>query len=74
MINSGTVTAYGGVLAAGIGGGCDYYGTTKSTVTINGGIVTAYGGTAAAGIGSGRGDSVGNNVTKISGGTVYAYG
>ncbi|MCC8097095.1 MAG: carbohydrate-binding domain-containing protein, partial [Eubacterium sp.] len=73
-IDSGTVTAYGGILAAGIGGGCDYYGTTKSTVIINGGIVTAYGGTAAAGIGSGRGDSVGNNVTTINGGTVYAYG
>ncbi len=61
IINDGTVTATGGVNAAGIGGGV--YGA-GGTVTINGGTVTATGGSASTyfavagtGIGAGNGSS-----------------
>ena len=64
-INGGTITATGGMYAAGIGGG------TCGNITINGGTVTATGGTNAAGIGSSRYGSCGNitisnAVTKVT--------
>ena len=70
----GTLTAIGGYLGAGIGGGNEGAG---SNITISGGTVTAIGGESAAGIGGGSsgyahgGD--GSNIT-ISGGTVTATG
>ena len=75
-ITGGTVEAWGGEQAAGIGGA---YLRDSCPVTITGGTVTAYGGNTGAGIGSGCG---GNSTTdryttgniKISGGTVTANG
>jgi hypothetical protein len=49
-INGGTVTAIGGIFAAGIGGG-DGGNGVGSNITISGGMVTATGGAYAAGIG-----------------------
>jgi len=69
IIASGTVTATGGFLAAGIGGGNSADG---GTVEIEGGIVIATGGYLAAGIGGGNGRA-GGTVT-IEGGTVTATG
>ena len=67
MIESGTITAKGGDLGAGIGGGQLAAG---QNITIRDGNVTAIPGREAAGIGGGsRGD--GKNIT-IEGGTVYA--
>jgi len=67
IINSGTVTATGGNMAAGIGGG--EFGS-GGTITINGGTVNATGSTSGAGIGGGvRG--TGGTIT-INGGTVTA--
>ena len=67
MIESGTITAKGGVLGAGIGGGQHAAG---QNITIRDGNVTAIPGSEAAGIGGGcRGD--GRNIT-IEGGTVYS--
>lgn len=75
-ITGGTVKAWGGEQAAGIGGA---YLRDSCPVTIKGGNVTAYGGNTGAGIGSGCG---GNSTTdryttgniEISGGTVTANG
>jgi len=75
-IDSGTITATGGISAAGIGAGGD-----GGTVIINGGTVTATGGYAGAGIGGGcfgDGNQSGlsgdcGNVT-ITGGMVTAIG
>lgn len=80
IINGGTINAYGGHQAAGIGGGVNSAATTTS-ITINGGTVTARGGRWAAGIGDG--DSLLANRTnlyaksytiEITGGTVTAIG
>lgn len=68
-INGGTITAAGGSMAAGIGGGNEKSG---EDITINGGAVIATGGTSAAGIGGGSGGR-GENIT-INGGTVTARG
>lgn len=69
IIDGGTVKAYGGTHAAGIGGGD---GIDGADLTINGGWVEAYGGDDAAGIGGGEGGN-GGTVT-ITGGYVYAKG
>ena len=68
-IYGGTVTATGGVNAAGIGGGNQGAG---GNITIGGGTVTATGGLNAAGIGGGNRGAGG--IIKISGGTVTADG
>lgn len=70
---AGSLTATGGVSAAGIGGGFQGNG---ENITITGGTVNATGG--GAGIGGGNGGDngnggVGNNIT-ITGGTVTATG
>ena len=65
----GTLTATGGYLGAGIGGGNEGAG---SNITISGGTVTATGGGSAAGIGGGN-EGAGSDIT-ISGGTVTATG
>ena len=75
VIKSGTITAYGGSYAAGIGGASDM---DCGNITIEGGNVTAYGGNWAAGIGSSDSGSF-TEATQcgsitISGGTVYAKG
>ena len=75
-INGGTITAYGGVAAAGIGGGSGISNKTEEngTIIINGGTVNATGGTGAAGIGCGSQNGVaGGNIT-ITGGGVTASG
>ena len=54
-ILNGTITAYGGHCAAGIGGGLNSAATTGA-IKLLGGTITAYGGCWAAGIG--EGDSV----------------
>lgn len=80
IINGGTINAFGGHEAAGIGGGLNG-AATNTSVTINGGNVNAYGGRWAAGIGDG--DSLQDNWTTkytdnysivISGGRVNAVG
>ena len=80
IINGGTINAFGGHEAAGIGGGLNG-AATNTSVTINGGNVNAYGGRWAAGIGDG--DSLQNNWTTkytdnysivINGGKVSAVG
>ena len=80
IINGGSVYAYGGHQAAGIGGGLNGAATVTS-ITINGGTVSARGGRWAAGIGDG--DSLQDNYTRlygdpyaivINGGTVEAVG
>ena len=72
-ISGGTITATGGSLAAGIGGGLDGNGT----VTITGGDITAKAtGRYGAGIGGGCGEIPkdtligGNGTVTISGGTI----
>lgn len=52
IINGGTINAYGGHQAAGIGGGINS-AASASNITINGGTITAKGGRWAAGIGDG---------------------
>ena len=66
-MTGGRVEAYGGVDAAGIGGGEDADG---GTVNISGGYVLAQGNDYGTGIGGGQGGD-GGNVT-ITGGTVIA--
>ena len=68
--NMGALTATGGSLAAGIGGGSRGSG---GNITISGGSVTATGGGNAAGIGSGKDSRSGGTIT-IHGGTVKANG
>ena len=65
-ISGGTVRAWGGKRAAGIGGGS--LKQTSCPVTITGGNVTATGGDIGAGIGSGSGDS--SKATPYSTGTI----
>lgn len=84
IIDNGEITAVGGHLAAGIGGGVNGAATSQdSKIEINGGNITAIGGRYACGIGDG--DSLGSsqNISGcyaynydiiINGGTVNAYG
>ena len=67
VIEGGTITATGGVKAAGIGGGDRGCGH----ITIKGGNITATGGMYGAGIGGGFGYN--GNIT-ITGGTINATG
>lgn len=68
---SGSLTATGAQLGAGIGSGNN---VTCGNIVIAGGMVTANGGYRSAGIGTGTGgESVCGNIT-ISGGTVTAIG
>jgi hypothetical protein len=66
---TGSLTATGGLYAAGIGGG---HSGSGGNIIISGGTVTARGG-SGAGIGGGSPNGHGGNVT-ISGGTVTAIG
>jgi len=68
IIDNGTINAYGGEEAAGIGSAP---GTGDGYVIINGGTVNAYGGMNAAGIGGGAGQ---DGYVTITGGTVTTYG
>ena len=68
-VESGCLTANGGLFCAGIGCG---YGGSCGAVTIYGGTVTAQGGDKGAGIGSGYEGSCG--AVTIYGGTVTAKG
>jgi hypothetical protein len=80
IINSGTITAQGGTLAAGIGSGDSWghYRASNEQITpvnsgviiINGGHITAMGGEQGAGIGAGACGSADNII--INGGTVRA--
>ena len=75
-INGGTITAHGGVAAAGIGGGggVSYNKETNGTITINGGTVNATGGKDGAGIGGGSQNNVAGGNIIITGGNVTAQG
>lgn len=84
IINGGTIEAYGGHQAAGIGGGVNGAATSTS-ITVNGGTIIAKGGRWAAGIGDGDSLSDGSNYryspdyyndysVNISGGYVEAIG
>ncbi len=72
---SGTLTAVGGYLGAGIGG-CAGANRDAGTITINSGAVTANGGYPAAGIGGGSSTDGGGNggTITINGGVVNAIG
>ena len=79
-INGGTINAYGGHQAAGIGGGLNGAATSAS-ITINGGDITVCGGRWAAGIGDGdslqdgySGDFANSYSINIHGGMVNAIG
>lgn len=79
-INDGTINAYGGHQAAGIGGGLNG-AATSTAITINGGNITVRGGRWAAGIGDGdslqdgySGDFAKDYSINIHGGTVNAVG
>jgi len=65
IVNSGTITARGGIYSAGIGCGMN--------VTINGGTVNAYGGRRSSGLGNGGAYRAPAAIT-INGGTVTAVG
>lgn len=72
----GSLTAYGGENAAGIG---SRRNQPTCNITISGGTIIAHGGANAAGIGAGRNDGgqrVAPSATniRITGGTVTAYG
>ena len=81
IINKGNIEAWGGVQAAGIGGGVNSAATT-GMIQINGGNITAHGGRFGAGIGDG--DSVNGNTStayrdahseiEINGGNITVYG
>lgn len=75
-INGGTVRAWGGTRAAGIGGGLN---GPSAPITINGGVVEANGGFGGPGIGGGPNDVSGmilgqNGTITINGGKVTAKG
>ena len=72
IITGGTVTATGGIGAAGIGGGCGGYNGNGENITITGSTVTATGNSGGAGIGGGE-RCDGENIT-ITGSTVTATG
>ena len=69
---SGSLTAVGGSMAAGIGGSSDGIQGVGLNITIEGGTIIAEGGSSAAGIGGAYG-SQGRNIT-IRGGNVTAIG
>ena len=71
VINSGTITALGGMYSAGIG---SRKSCSCGNITINGGTVTANGGNNSAGIGSAYGDGSSCGNITITGGTVTATG
>lgn len=73
VINSGTISATGGIYMAGIGCG---YAQNCGYITINGGTVTATGGIGAAGIGTGYAYSslISCGNISITGGIVNATG
>lgn len=87
IINGGTIEAYGGHQAAGIGGAVNSAAST-GMIQINNGTVTAHGGRWAAGIGDGDSSDptwygtkrISNTfrdaetLIEINGGTVEAYG
>ena len=82
-INGGTVTAYGGLRAAAIGGGYDKAlgetlisgtGGVNGKVTINGGTVYALAVTGGAGIGTGANPDYQAGPIEINGGYVEARG
>ena len=77
-INGGFIDAYGGIYAAGIGGGTN---TTSGTINITGGTITAIAGrgpdesgdpTFATGAGIGSGEESSCDDITITGGTIYA--
>ena len=70
-VNGGSVTATGGSLAAGIGGGRR---TSGGTIVINGGTVEATGGSSANAIGSGYDGRNNDTSVTINGGNVTAHG
>ena len=79
-IRSGTITAVGGHLAAGIGGGVNS-AATSSQIVIDGGNITAIGGRFATGIGDGDSISGVESIRYaesysivINGGNIDAYG
>ncbi len=74
VIESGKITAEGGIYGAGIGSGCKEYGYDSKcgNITINGGTVVAIGGARSAGIGAGFNGICGN--VTINGGFVTATG
>ena len=72
IIAGGTIEAYGGTGAAGIGSGRNDTDGYEGDIQITGGKVSAYGGDEGAGIGSGR-DGKAYSI-EISGGDIYAEG
>ena len=69
---AGSLTATGGLYAAGIGGSYNGYHGRAKAITINGGTVTAIGGDGGAGIGGGVFGSA--EAITINGGRVTATG
>nr|MCR5461130.1 hypothetical protein [Acetatifactor sp.] len=70
VINGGTISAWGGVNSAAIGG----IRSDGANITITGGIIYAYGGSDAAGIGSGNYINPDPVNIHISGGEIHAFG
>ena len=70
-INGGNITAKGGALAAGIGGG---WGQSGGTITINGGVIDATAGNDAGAIGSGYCGMNNDTTVTINGGNITAHG
>ncbi|MBQ6136497.1 MAG: hypothetical protein IJI73_03900, partial [Kiritimatiellae bacterium] len=74
VMAGGTVYAYGGESAAGVGGGSEST-LVAGGISVTGGRLYAYGGESAAGVGAGKGKfEVPDGAVAISGGTVVAYG
>jgi len=69
IISGGKITAIGGYLSAGIGGGQLGKG---GNITINGGIVTADGGSEAQGIGRGSGNDIPGMLTMNGNAIVFS--
>ena len=74
---SGTLVAYGGPYAAGIGGGGaevmeDAPGADAGWITVNGGTIIAFGGDFGAGIGGGAFGA--GACLMVNGGSIFAYG
>ena len=77
VIESGRITAVGGEMAAGIGGGLNC-NIAPGGIVVKGGVVRAHGGINAAGIGPGRATvqvpDLPESAVTIEGGTVLAWG
>ena len=70
-IEGGTITAYGGYYAAGIGCGFrDSRSSSCGSIYISGGTITAYGGDYAAGIGCGYSCQIGPHISNSTCGNV----